>query len=202
MSEARTWSGTAVSIGFLALAAGLVAVLLVVSPRLNADIDRRIGGGAPPDRAIIDSGEVGGQTWVAATEVADDRGCVVVELDGRTASAACTGGSEETVGEVAVAALAGDGRWFVSGVVDAEVPLVRLSLTNGQERVLVPRGGRTGFLAGYWVTLLEPDVALEEVAAVDRDERVLAALTCTGAVATADGAAAPGGCRVYSGGQG
>ena len=196
--DSPTRSGRAVVVGFVGLALALVVVLLVASPRLNADIERRIGG-PPPDRAIISGGEIAGQQWVAATEVADGRGCVVVELDGATASEVCAQAQQPLVGDVGLARLDNDPRWFASGVVAADVPLVRLELSDGDERILAPRGARTGFLAGYWVTLLEPEKSVTRVVALDLQEGVLGALDCGTPVVARSEVAATSGCRVQHG---
>lgn len=193
----RTVSGKVVGLTFVGLCVALVAFIVFVSPALQRDADALLGA----DRDVLDVGSIGGVEWLVASEFDDGPSCVVTELDGAKVARACAGGP---VGEVAVAALPGDGGYLLTGTTARDVPQVRVELSDGQTplpRVRLPGGSPVG----YYVTIVPSGVAVERIVGLDLDERELAVRSCYGPLATADGASSN--CTTettaaYSGGQG
>lgn len=171
----------------LALGAGalaLVAFLVMVSPRLRQNFLTTERGVVEAD--VLATGRFGEQRWVVATEL-DARSCVVVEFDDRLAGQTCAVADQRGLGPLAVVTNRQDPRWFLLGSVEPGARVVRVTLDDGEQRVLVAKGAEAGHPAGFYATLVDRGVAVTRIEALAGDE-VLATLACEQVpVATAAG---------------
>lgn len=185
--EAEGRSGTVLALGLIGASAALVAFIVLASPGLREQALDEVGGST--DRDVIASGTFGDEQWVVASTLdADGRSCVVVELDDSPVGQTCAAEDPGILDAVGVVTTSADKRWFLLGATSTEVPLVRVDLVGSDPVVLRPRGGRTGFGAGYYATLLPPGAEVSAVTATDVRGGEQAVLRCDGPVATSDGA--------------
>lgn len=177
----RTRSGTAFALVFVALGVGLVLFILLVAPSLREQV---LASGGISERDTIASGA----DWEIVATQEEDEACVLVETGGAERSRICTATEPDVLGLPVGTVTDVEPRWFLTGFAARDVPLVRVELSDGQERVVRTRGPESGYPASFWATLVEPGVAVERVVAIDNIDTPLGDRTCPdGPLLTEDG---------------
>lgn len=176
-----TRSGTAFALWFVGLSSALVVFILVAAPALREEV---LAAGGISERDTIASQP--GWELVATRE--DEEACVLVETDGEERSRVCTTDEPEVLATPIATVTDVEPGWFLTGFAARDVPLVRVELSDGGELVVRTRGAESGYPATFWGTLVEPDVDVQRIIAIDNIDAPLGELACpTGPLVTADG---------------
>lgn len=167
----RTRSGTVVALTFVGLCVALVLFILIVAPSLREQV---LASGGISERDTIASGA----DWEIVATREDEVACVLVEAGGDERSRVCTEDEPDVLAAPVATAVDVEPRWFLTGFAARDVPLVRVELSDGQERVIRTRGAESGYPATFWATLVEPGVDVDRIVAIDNIDTPLGELAC------------------------
>lgn len=173
-----------------AFCTAFVVFLVVGSPVL---LDRTLSNAPPPAPQEVGSGTIAGAAWTAeafdAAEgmrvvgpdgvepIVDPEPCMRVTVDG-AASVLCVERRGTSIRDAA-AAVVTEGPMLVHAVVAPEVTAVEVRMADGAFARAEPVYVDFGFPLGFVVLPVDPNVAVTELVATDRDGAVRATAVCS-----------------------
>ena len=184
----RLPSGTRLVLAGLVLCVAVVLLIVFVSPMVEREL---VALGTEVEEDVLASDLLpSGDAFVLTAESDGDRACFTVDVAQTEQGRLCAPDAPAPaapLGAVRVVAAPDDDVWFLAGVAEEGASVVRLTLDDGERRVLQPIDAPEGYPASFYATVLRPDRRVTGIELVDLDERTVASLRCAGPVATATG---------------